>query len=171
MPQFYARARQMDTPLAESAFISQGAHVIGNVEIGENAGVWPGVVIRADFASIKIGSQTIIEDNSVVHCGEPMEIGDNVIVGHSAVVHGRKIGNNTLIGNHATVLDETEIGNFCVIGAGSLVSRGMQVRDRSLVFGVPAKILGEVDPRQLERLEMGNVFYQEKFELYRAAGL
>ena len=157
--------------ISDSAFISEAAYIIGDVEIGENSGVWPGTVIRGDFAKIKIGNQTIIEDNGVVHCGVPMEIGDNVTIGHGVVVHGRKIGNNNLIGNNATILDNSEIGNFCVIGAGCLVSPGMKIPDRSLVFGVPAKVTGQVKPQHMERLERGNLFYLELFKHYKNAGI
>ena len=117
--------------IAESAFVSETAYVIGDVEIGEGSGIWPGAVVRGDFASIKIGRNTMIEDNSVVHTGEPMEIGDNVTIGHGVVVHGIKIGNNTLVGNNATVLDNAEIGSFCVIGAGCLVRQGMVIPYRN----------------------------------------
>lgn len=157
--------------IAASAFISQAAYIIGDVEIGENSGVWPGTVIRGDFAPIRIGNQTIIEDNCVVHCADPLEIGDNVTIGHGVVVHGRSIGNNNLIGSSATLLDRSEIGNFCVIGAGCVVGPGMKIPDRSLVFGVPAKVAGQVKPRHMARLERGNLFYLEMFKHYRAEGL
>ena len=132
--------------ISESAYICQTAYIIGDVEIGEQSGVWPGVVIRGDFASIKIGRQTIIEDNCVVHCGAPMEIGDNVIVGHSVVLHGKRIGNNTLIGNNATILDNSEIGDYCVIGAGSLVSPGMKIRIGPMCWAFPAKFKVRLNP-------------------------
>jgi carbonic anhydrase/acetyltransferase-like protein (isoleucine patch superfamily) len=157
--------------IPESAYICQTAYIIGDVEIGEQSGVWPGVVIRGDFSSIKIGRQTIIEDNCVVHCGTPMEIGNNVIVGHSVVLHGKRIGNNTLIGNNATVLDHSEIGDYCVIGAGTVVSQGMKIPDRSFVVGVPGKIQGEVKPGVMKRLESGNRSYLAFFEKYREAGI
>jgi carbonic anhydrase/acetyltransferase-like protein (isoleucine patch superfamily) len=154
-----------------SAYISETATIIGDVEIGADSGVWPGVVIRADWAPIRIGARTIVEDNCVVHCGAPMEIGDNVIIGHGVVVHGKTIGSNNLIGSHATILDNVEIGNFCVIGAGCLVSPGMKIPDRSLVFGVPAKITGQVKPRHMQRLERGNLFYLEMYKHYREEGI
>ena len=157
--------------ISESAYICRTAYIIGEVEIGEQSGVWPGVVIRGDFASIKIGRQTIIEDNCVVHCGAPMEIGNNVIVGHSVVLHGKRIGNNTLIGNNATILDNSEIGDYCVIGAGSLVSPGMKIPDRSYVLGVPGKIQGEVKSGVMKRLESGNRSYLAFFDKYREAGI
>lgn len=155
----------------QSAYICRTACVIGDVEIGEESGVWPGTVIRGDFASIRIGRQTIIEDNCVVHCGAPMEIGHNVIIGHSVVVHGRKIGNNTLIGSNSTILDNSEIGDYCVIGAGCVVSPGMKIPDRSYVLGVPGRIKGEVKAGFMKRLEAGNRSYLAFFEKYRAAGI
>ena len=156
--------------LAESAYISEAAYIIGDVEIGENSGVWPGAVIRGDFAGIKIGRNTMIEDNCVLHTGSPMEIGDNVIIGHGVVVHGRKIGSNNLIGNNATILDNSVIGSFCVIGAGCLVSQGMQIPDKSFVVGVPAEIKRQIAPEMLQRLQGGSKSYSELLKLYKEQG-
>ncbi len=156
--------------IAVSAFVSEAAYVIGDVEIGENSGIWPGAVVRGDFASIKIGCNTMIEDNSVVHSDVPLEVGDNVIIGHSVVVHGVKIGNNTLVGNNATILDNAEIGSFCVIGAGCLVSHDMRIPDNSFVIGIPAKIKGQVPPeRWLQK--QGSPSYAELVKLYKEQGL
>src|SRR4030042_1424608 len=95
------RAFDGKTPkIADSAFVSEAAYVVGDVEIGENSGVWPGAVIRGDFGSIKIGSNTQVEDNSVIHTGTKMEIGDHVTIGHNVVVHCLKIGNHVLVGNN-----------------------------------------------------------------------
>ena len=157
--------------IAESAFVSEAAYVIGNVEIGEYSGIWPGAIIRGDFASIKIGCNTMVEDNCVLHGGDPMEIGDNVIIGHGVVVHGIKIGSNTLIGNNATILDDVEVGSFCIVGAGCLVTQGMKVPDKSFVVGVPAKIKGRVPPQQLSRLQNGTQSYIELLKLYKEQGL
>ena len=157
--------------IAESAFVSEVAYVVGDVEIGENSGIWPGAVVRGDFASIKIGSNTMIEDNCVLHTAVPMEIGDNVSVGHSVVVHGIKIGNNTLIGNNATVLDNAQIGSFCIIGAGCLVTQGMEVPDYSFVIGVPAEIKGQVSPQQLQQRQRGTQAYVELSKRYKQQGL
>ena len=135
--------------IAGSAFVSEAAYVIGDVEIGENSGVWPGAVIRADFASIRIGSNTHIEDNAILHTGIPLEIGDNVIIGHSAVVHCRKIGNGVLVGNNATILDFAEIGDSCIIGANSMVAMGRKIPGNSLVVGVPAEVKRELSPEEV----------------------
>jgi len=156
--------------IAKSAFVSEAAYVIGDVEIGENSNVWPGVVIRGDMGSIKIGANTSIQDNSVLHAELPMEIGDNVLIGHSVVVHGVKIGSNTLIGNNATVLDETHIGDFCIIGAGCVVSQGIEIPDNSLVVGVPGKIKGKPSPQQLRWIQEGVQVYTKLAKQYKAQG-
>ena len=142
--------------ISKTAFISEAAYIIGDVEIGENSSVWPGAVIRGDFGKIVIGSNTTIEDNCVIHSGSPatdssisdLIIGDNVHIGHGAVVNCRKIGNNVLIGINATVLHDTDIGSECIIGAGCVVKEGMMIPDNSFVAGVPGKILGEVSEKQ-----------------------
>jgi carbonic anhydrase/acetyltransferase-like protein (isoleucine patch superfamily) len=163
--------RNITPTVPASAFVAESALVMGQGTLGEDCGVWPGAVIRGDFAHIHIGAGTIIEDNVVVHTGQEMHIGENVIVGHGAVIHCRSIGNNSLIANNATVLDDAEVGSFCIIGAGAVVSPGMVIPDRSLVFGVPAKIAGEVKPKQMARLQKGNASYLSMFEQYRKDGI
>jgi carbonic anhydrase/acetyltransferase-like protein (isoleucine patch superfamily) len=165
--------------IAKSAFISEAAYVIGEVEIGENSSVWPGAVIRADFGSIKIGKNTAVEDNCVIHSGSPsndayreeVTIGDNVHIGHGAVLNCRKIGNSVLIGMNATILHDVEIGDFCIIAAGCLVSQGMKVPDRSLVVGVPGKIKGKATDEQLWWVEEGPKIYKELAQRYKELGL
>ena len=160
--------------VADSAFVSEAAYVIGDVEIGENSGIFPGAVIRADFDSIKVGCNTMIEDNSVLHSGIPIEVGDNVTIGHSVVMHGLSIGNNTLIGNNATVLDNAQVGSFCIIGAGCLVSQGMVIPDYSFVVGVPAEIKRQISPEQRRRKIPGparNLTYAQLVKLYKEQGL
>jgi len=157
--------------IADSAFVSEAAYVIGDVEIGEKSGIWPGAVVRGDFTSIKIGCNTMIEDNCVLHSGVPMEIGDTVLIGHSVVVHGKKIGNNTLIGNNATILDNAQIGSFCIIGAGCLVVQGMEIPDNSFVVGAPGRIRGQISPEQLLWLQKGFQTYAELLKQYKEQGL
>ena len=160
--------------IAESAWVSEAAYVIGDVEIGENSGVWPGAVIRADFASIKIGRNTQIEDNSVLHSGTSIEIGDSVTIGHSVVMHGLSVGNNTLIGNNATVLDNAVVGSHCIVGAGCMVSQGMVIPDNSFVVGVPAEIKRQITPEQRQRRTPGparSMTYAQLLKLYKEAGL
>ncbi len=165
--------------IAESAFISEAAYIVGDVEIGENSSVWPGAVIRGDFGKITIGENTAVEDNSVIHSGSPstpssiadVTIGNDVHIGHGAVVNGRRIGNNVLIGMNATILHDAEIGNFCIIGASCLVGEGMQIPDRSFVVGVPGKIKGEVSDQQLWWTQKAPKNYDELAKQYKAEGL
>jgi len=156
--------------IAESAFVSEWAYVVGDVEIGENSSVWPGAVIRGDFGKIVIGENTHIEDNSVLHAGTPLEIGDNVMIGHSVVVHCAKIGDNVLVGNNATVLDNVEIGDFCIIGANAVVTPGEKVPSGSFMVGVPAKITGQVPTQRLARREGGSS-YARLAQQYKEQGL
>jgi len=165
--------------IADSAFVSEAAYVVGDVEIGENSNIWPGAVIRADFGSIRIGNNTTIEDTCVIHSGSSstpdamldVTIGDNVQVGHGAVINCQRIGNNVLVGMNATVLHDAEIGNFCVIAAGSLVSQGMKIPDRSFVAGIPGRIKGEVSPQQLWWVQEGSPLYNKLAKQYKEEGL
>jgi len=163
--------------IAESVFISEAAYIVGDVEIGENSSIWPGAVIRGDFGKIRIGKNNAIEDNSVIHAGThnaptgDLNIGNNVHIGHGAVINGKSIGDNVLIGMNATILHEVVIGDFCIVGAGCLVSDGMQVPDRSFLVGVPARIKGEVTQEQLWWVNQAPKLYQEMAKHYREEGL
>lgn len=154
-----------------TAFVSEAAYVIGDVEIGENSSIWPGAVVRGDYAPIKIGDNSQIEDNCVVHTGSPLVIGNNVHVGHNVVIHCSKIGNNVLVGNSATLLDDAEIGDSCVIAAGSLVREGVKIPGGSFASGVPARVKGPIKPEQLARIEYGVKYYVKFAEEYKRQGL
>jgi len=162
--------------IAQSAFVSEAAYVVGDVEIGENSNVWPGAVIRGDFGKIQIGKDTSVEDNCVVHSGSSLDlgdviIGDNVHIGHGAVLNCRRIGNNVLIGINATILHDVEIGDFCIIAAGCVVSPGAKIPERSFVVGVPGKIKGEPSPQQLRWVKEGPQTYTELSKQYKEQGL
>jgi len=157
--------------IAPSAFISEAAYVVGDVEIGVGATVWPGAVIRGDYAPIVIGPYANIEDNCVIHCGMPLVIGVGVIVGHGAVIHCSRVGDYVLVGSNATVLDGADIGECSIIGAGSVVTRNMVVPPRSLVIGVPARITRHLDEEQAEMLRQWGCSYTEMGRLFKEAGL
>ena len=165
--------------IAESAFISEAAYVVGDVVIGENCSVWPGAVIRGDVGRVIIGNNSIVEDTCVIHSGSPstpgciadITIGDNVEIGHGAVVNCCRIDNNVLIGMNAIVLHDAEIGESAVIGAGCVVSQGMKVPPRSFVAGVPGKIKGEASPRQLWWVQEGSPIYNQLAQQYKEEGL
>ena len=161
--------------IAASAFISEAAYIVGDGEIGENSSVWPGAVIRGDTGRVVIGKYTAVEDNCVVHSGVPGEgdtfIGDMTNIGHGAVIHGKRIGSNVLVGINAVILHDSEIGSFCLIGAGCLVSEGMKIPDNSFVVGVPGKIKGRVTEDRMFWLKKVPLEYAELGKQYKAEGL
>ena len=110
-----------------TAFVSEAAYVIGDVEIGEGASVWPGTVIRGDMGRITIGKYTCVQDNSVVHCDTDAVIGDYVVIGHRVVCHAKNVGTRSLLGNGAVVNDGVWIGDECVVASGAVVLDDMQV--------------------------------------------
>jgi carbonic anhydrase/acetyltransferase-like protein (isoleucine patch superfamily) len=128
-------------------FIAPTAVLVGDVVVGPDVGIWFGVVARGDIETISIGARTNVQENCVLHTdtGYPLVIGDNVTIGHSAIVHGCTIGDNTLIGMGATVLNGAVIGKNCLIGANALVTEGKVIPDNSLVMGAPAKVVREID--------------------------
>ncbi|MDY7018991.1 MAG: gamma carbonic anhydrase family protein [Chloroflexota bacterium] len=165
--------------IADSAFVSEAAYVVGDVEIGENSSVWPGAVVRADFGKIQIGRNTAVEDNCVIHSGslsaangrQDVVIGDNVIIGHGAVTNCHKIGSNVLIGMNSIILHDVEIGDFCVIAAGSLVRQGMNIPDGSFVAGVPGEIKGKASAEQLLWTQGNPEVYPRLARQYKEQGL
>ncbi len=161
--------------IAVSAFVSEAAYIVGDVEIGENSSVWPGAVIRGDFGKIKIGKNTAVEDNCVIHSGSPSGvgdtvIGDNVVIGHGAVLNCHRIGNSVLIGMNATILHDVEIGDFCVVAAGCLVKQGMKIPDMSFVAGVPGEIKREASAEQLWWTQHNPEVYPKLAEKYKEQG-
>lgn len=163
--------------IAKSAFVSEAAYIVGDVHIGENASVWPGAVLRGDLGRITIGRSTAVEDNCVIHSGTPnapvgdVVIGARVIIGHGAVVHSRRIGDNVLVGMNATILHDTEIGSYCLIAAGCLIRPGMQIPDKSFVTGIPGKISGQAPEQLLWWTRDGSRHYSDLAAVYKAEGL
>jgi carbonic anhydrase/acetyltransferase-like protein (isoleucine patch superfamily) len=133
--------------LGEGAWVADSAQVIGSVELGENASVWFGVVIRGDTETIRLGRNVNVQDGSVLHAdaGVPLTLGDNVSIGHQVMLHGCTIGEGSLIGIQAVVLNNAKIGRNCIVGAGSVVTEGKEFPDNSLIFGSPAKLVRTLD--------------------------
>ncbi len=153
-----------------TAFISEFAYVIGDVEIGEGSSVWPGAVVRADMGRIVIGSHTNVQDNSVVHGDADVEIGDYVTIGHKVLCHAKTVGDRAVIGNGATLNDGVEIGEYSLIASGTMLVDNVQIPPRSLVVGSPGKVLREVGERHLERMKWYCDVYMEKTKKYKAQG-
>ena len=136
-------------PLGE-ALVAHNATVCGQVTLAERASVWYGCVVRGDCAPITIGECTNVQDGAVIHADTdvPHDIGNFVTIGHNAMVHGRRVGDRTLIGIGAVVLGWSEIGEDCIIAAGAVVKEGAKIPPRSLVAGVPGKVIREVTAEQ-----------------------
>ncbi len=129
----------------DEVFIAPSADVMGNVTLGDGVNIWFGAVLRGDDNAITIGENTNVQDNAVLHLDTnfPCTIGKNVTIGHKAIVHGCTVGDNSLIGMGAIILDGAVIGRNCLIGAGALVGMNKEIPDNSLVMGVPGKIIRE----------------------------
>jgi carbonic anhydrase/acetyltransferase-like protein (isoleucine patch superfamily) len=138
--------------LGRDVFVADGARVIGDVHLGDEASVWFGAVLRGDYMPIRVGARTNIQDNAVVHITSEISattIGDDVTVGHAAIVHGCTIGNGCLIGMGSIVLDGAVIGDDSFVAAGSLVTPGTIVPAGSFVMGRPAKVVRPVSKADL----------------------
>ena len=146
----------------DSAFIAETADIIGNVTIKENASIWYKAVLRGDDGKVIVGENSNVQDGTIVHCGEnePTIIGNNVTIGHAAIIHGCKIGNNSLIGMGSTVLDNAEIGEFTMVGAGSLVT-GKKFPSGVLLLGSPAKVVRELTEEEKLSLKKSALHYVE----------
>lgn len=142
--------------LGPRVFLAETCSVIGDVEIGEDASVWYGAVLRGDMHFIRIGARSNVQDNAVLHVEKgtgPAIVGEEVTIGHMATVHGCTVGRGSLIGIGAKVLSYAVIGEQSLVAAGSVVQEGMEVPPRTLVAGVPARVKRELTKEELERLE------------------
>ncbi|MBE7025438.1 MAG: gamma carbonic anhydrase family protein [Ruminococcaceae bacterium] len=132
-------------------FIAQGAVVCGNVTMGDKVSIWYNAVVRGDMAPITIGDESNVQECSVLHVSEnmPLVLGKGVTVGHGAILHSCSVGDNSLIGMGAIVLDGAKIGKNCIIGAGALVTGGTEIPDGSLVIGSPGKVRREMTEAEI----------------------
>lgn len=149
-------------------WIAPNAYVIGNVIMGRDVGVWFAATIRGDNEPIAIGDRSNIQDGAVLHSdpGAPLTIGADVTIGHRAVVHGCTIGDNSLIGMGATILNNVKIGCNCIVGANALVTEGKEFPDNSLIVGSPAKAIRRLDAAQ--DLKMSAQNYVGNMQRFRA---
>lgn len=150
--------------LADSAWIAPGATVVGDVRLGERASVWYGAVLRGDTDPITVGARTNIQDGAILHAdpGFPATVGEGCVVGHRVILHGCTVEDGSLIGMNATVLNGARIGAGSVVGAGAVVPEGREFPPRSLILGIPAKQVGEVDDAQAADIERGVREYVER---------
>lgn len=157
--------------LGAGAYVDEFAIVIGDVVIGEDASVWPGAVIRGDVNRIRIGARSNVQDLCAIHAdfGDLWtEVAEDVTIGHSAILHGCRVGPRCLIGMGAKVLNGAHIGEESVVAAGAVVPEGMEVPPRSLVMGVPGRVRRSLTDEEVAKLPLGATHYVEYKELHRA---
>jgi carbonic anhydrase/acetyltransferase-like protein (isoleucine patch superfamily) len=155
--------------IAPTAWVAPGAHVLGRVTLAEGSSVWFGAVIRGDNETITLGAGSNVQENAVLHTdpGHPLVIGSGVTVGHQAMLHGCTVGDGSLIGIQAVVLNGARIGRECLIGAGALVTEGKEIPERSLVMGTPAKVVRQLTEDEVARIRSGVATYRERATFYR----
>lgn len=143
------------------AFVAPNATIVGRVEIGAEASIWFGSVLRGDNEPIVIGPRTNVQDLSVIHTDEgvPCTVGAGVTVGHRAVLHGATVGNGALIGIGAIVLNGASVGREAMVGAGAVVTEGQAIPPRHLALGVPASVVRELSQDEIERLRHAAAHY------------
>ncbi|CAN7368784.1 gamma carbonic anhydrase family protein [Rhizobium sp. LjRoot98] len=168
MPLYALGATRPAVPPEDRYWVAPDAHVIGQVELGDDVGVWFGAVLRGDNEPIRIGARTNIQEGVVIHVdpGLPVTIGEGCTIGHRAIVHGCTIGDNSLIGMGATVLNGVVIGNNCLVGANALVTEGKVFPDNSLIVGAPAKAIRLMDDAAVAGLRKSADGYVKKWQLF-----
>jgi carbonic anhydrase/acetyltransferase-like protein (isoleucine patch superfamily) len=157
--------------IARDVFIAPGAYIIGNVTIHEGASIWYNTVIRGDTGPIVIGRRTNIQDNCTLHldADAPLTIGDECTIGHGCVIHGATLGNQVLLGMKSVVLNHAQIGSRSIIGACALVSERKEIPSGVLALGVPAKVVRELTPAEIEHLLSSAQGYVERAARHKAA--
>lgn len=139
--------------IGENTFLAETATVIGDVEMGKDCSIWFNAVVRGDVHYIKMGNKVNVQDNAMLHCTYekfPLEIGNNVSIGHNAIVHGCKIQDNVLIGMGAIVMDDCLVESNSIVGAGSVVTQGTIIKSGEVWGGIPAKKIKDLSPELLE---------------------
>lgn len=150
-------------------WVAPNATVLGQVELGKQVSIWFGAVVRGDNSKISIGHFSNVQENAVLHtdAGIEMQIGDYVTIGHQAMLHGCTVGDNTLIGIQAVILNHAVIGKNCIIGANALIPEGKIIPDCSVVMGSPGKIVKTVDEATIEKLKMSAMHYAQHFQNFK----
>ncbi|WP_299150697.1 gamma carbonic anhydrase family protein [uncultured Acinetobacter sp.] len=151
-------------------WVAPTATVIGQVELGKQVSIWFGAVVRADNSKVHLGDFTNVQENAVLHtdAGIEMHIGNYVTIGHQAMLHGCTIGENSLIGIQAVILNHAVIGKNCIIGANALIPEGKVIPDNSVVMGSPGKVVKTLDEASIQKLKMSAMHYAGHFPKFQA---
>ena len=170
MPIYSLGEKKPQLPENNQYWVAPDAHVIGNVILGKDVGVWFGSVLRGDNDVIKIGEETNIQENTIIHVDPdcPVTIGNNCTIGHNAIIHGCTVGNNSLVGMGATILNNAKIGKNCLVGAGALVTENKEFPDGWLIVGSPAKAVRELSQEMIINMTRSSKHYVANFKKFAA---
>ena len=155
--------------IEKTVYIAENATLIGDIRLGEYVSIWPGAVLRADISYIEIGNYSNIQDNSIIHLDfdKPTIVGEYVTVGHGVILHGCKVEDGVLVGMGAIILNGAEIGKESIIAAGTVIPPGKIIPPRSLVIGVPGKVVREVTEEEVEHTYKNSRMYAELAGRYK----
>jgi carbonic anhydrase/acetyltransferase-like protein (isoleucine patch superfamily) len=173
MPLYSLDNRVPELPASGRYWVAPDAHVIGTVKIGDDVGIWFGAVLRGDNEPIEVGAGSNIQEGSLLHTdmgGTPVIVGKGCTIGHHAILHGCSIGDNSLIGMGATLLNGVRIGNNSLVGANALVTEGKEFPDNSLIIGAPARAVRVLDAQAIEGIRQNTAGYVQNWKRF-AAGL
>lgn len=168
------RYQSFEPKVHPTAYVHPAASLIGEVEIGEEASVWPSCVLRGDNGAITLGARTSFQDGSIAHATlgqSKTSVGIECTVGHRVVLHGCTVGNHCLVGIGSVLLDGVELGDWCFVGAGSLLTPGRKFPPRSFILGSPGKAVREVSAKETEWIVHSWKVYQDLCRTYRAQGI
>jgi carbonic anhydrase/acetyltransferase-like protein (isoleucine patch superfamily) len=170
MPLYSLAGQRPDTAPAGLCYVADSAVVIGKVRIKAGASVWFGAVLRGDNEWIEIGERTNIQDNCTLHTdpGFPLSVGEGCTVGHNAILHGCRIGSNTLIGMGAILMNGAQVGANCIVGAGALIGENKTIPDNSIVVGSPARKIRDSDEATIKLIEQSAQIYFRRWQNYAA---
>jgi len=163
------RLGDLTPAIAASAYVAPGAQIIGKVALGEHVSVWFGATLRGDNELIRIGDYSNVQENTVMHTdmGAPLTVGERVTIGHQAMLHGCSIGDGSLIGIQAIVLNHAVIGRSCLVAAGAVVTERKSFPDRSLILGSPARATRQLSDAEVAYLQQSAQHYAQRGALFK----
>lgn len=163
------KLEEMTPQIDDSAYVASEATIIGKVVLEENTSVWAGAVLRGDNELIRIGKNSNVQEGAVLHTdpGSPLDVGEGVTIGHQAMLHGCTIGEGSLIGIQAVILNNARIGRNCLVGAGAIVTEGKEFPDGSLIIGAPAKVVKDLSPEAIEQMKKNTMTYVNRRAVYK----
>ncbi len=156
---------EYEPSLAHPVFIAPGSYLIGQVRVEQEASIWFNAVVRADITPITIGARTNVQDGAVLHAdpGYPCQIGHDVTIGHRAVIHGATLEDYVLVGMGAIIMNGAQIGHHCIVGAGAVIPEGLVIPPRSLVLGMPARVVRSVSDDDQKHIEQAAQHYVDRW--------